>query len=68
MWSAPTGNGVIAAPMTYAIDARADLAVMVGVGGAGQISYPVMMPKRPRLPGRLMVFKIGGRAGRARSP
>ena len=62
VWSAPTGNGVIAAPMTYAIDGEQYVAVMVGVGGAGQISYPVMMPQRPRLPGRLMVFKLGGTA------
>ena len=62
LWSAPTGNGVIAAPMTYEIDGEQYVAVMVGVGGAGQISYPVMMPQRPRLPGRLMVFKLGGTA------
>jgi quinohemoprotein ethanol dehydrogenase len=62
LWSYPTGNGVIAAPMTYQIDGEQYVAVMVGVGGAGQISYPAMMPKRPRLPGRLMVFKLGGTA------
>ena len=48
--------------MTYEIDGEQYVAVMVGVGGAGQISYPAMMPQRPRLPGRLMVFKLGGTA------
>jgi mono/diheme cytochrome c family protein len=34
---------------------------MVGVGGGGQISAPASMPTRPRLPGRLLVFKVGGK-------
>ena len=60
VWSYKTGNGVIAAPMTYEIGGEQYLAVMVGIGGAGQTSYPAMLPQRPRLPGRLLVFKVGG--------
>jgi mono/diheme cytochrome c family protein len=33
---------------------------MVGSGGGGQVSAPKLLPKRPRLPGRLLVFKLGG--------
>lgn len=62
LWSYPVGNGVIAAPMSYAIDGEQYVAVMVGVGGGGQISAPGSMPTRPRLPGRLMVFKLNGKA------
>jgi len=62
LWSYDTGNGVIAAPMTYELDGEQYLAVMVGVGGGGQISAPGSMPQRPRLPGRLLVFKVGGKA------
>jgi len=62
LWSYKTGNGVIAAPMSYAIDGEQYVAVMVGVGGGGQISAPASMPTRPRLPGRLLVFKVGGKA------
>jgi quinohemoprotein ethanol dehydrogenase len=62
LWSYKTGNGVIAAPMTYELKGEQYIAVMVGVGGGGQISAPGSMPQRPRLPGRLMVFKIGGTA------
>jgi len=62
LWNYATGNGVIAAPMSYAIDGEQYVAVMVGVGGGGQISAPASMPTRPRLPGRLMVFKLGGTA------
>ena len=62
LWTYPTGSGVIAAPMTYAIDGEQYVAVMVGSGGTGQISAPQLMPERPRMPGRLMVFKLGGTA------
>ncbi|WP_309087327.1 PQQ-dependent dehydrogenase, methanol/ethanol family [Phenylobacterium sp.] len=62
LWSYKTGNGVIAAPMTYELDGEQYVAVMVGVGGAGQLSAPASMPQRPRLPGRLLVFKLGGKA------
>ena len=62
LWSYKTGNGVIAAPMSYEIGGEQYVAVMVGVGGGGQISAPGSMPNRPRLAGRLMVFKVGGTA------
>jgi len=62
LWGYKTGNGVIAAPMTYELNGEQYIAVMVGVGGAGQTSGPANLPTRQRLPGRLMVFKIGGTA------
>ncbi|MBS0363166.1 MAG: PQQ-dependent dehydrogenase, methanol/ethanol family [Proteobacteria bacterium] len=62
LWSYQTGNGVIAAPMTYELKGEQYVALMVGAGGGGQISAPAFMPTRPRLPGRLLVFKIGGTA------
>jgi mono/diheme cytochrome c family protein len=62
LWTYKTGNGVIAAPMTYELNGEQFVAVMVGVGGGGQISAPGFMPNRPRLPGRLLVFKLGGKA------
>ena len=62
LWSYKTGNGIIAAPMTYELGGEQYIAVMVGTGGGGQISAPASMPTRSRLPGRLLVFKIGGTA------
>ncbi|MBS0332762.1 MAG: c-type cytochrome, partial [Proteobacteria bacterium] len=62
LWSFDTGNGVIAPPMTYELKGEQYVALMVGAGGGGQISAPAYMPTRPRLPGRLLVFKIGGTA------
>jgi PQQ-dependent dehydrogenase (methanol/ethanol family) len=62
LWTHEAGNGIIAAPMTYSIDGEQYVALMVGAGGGGQISAPLSMPQRPRLPGRLLVFKLGGKA------
>jgi quinohemoprotein ethanol dehydrogenase len=55
VWSFPAGTGVIAAPMTYALDGEQYLAVMAGMGGAGG-----MGGIEPRRPGRLLVFRLGG--------
>ncbi|HEV2531760.1 PQQ-dependent dehydrogenase, methanol/ethanol family [Phenylobacterium sp.] len=62
LWSYTTQNGVIAAPMTYELNGEQYVALMVGSGGGGQVSAPSLLPKRPRLPGRLLVFKLGGKA------
>jgi len=62
VWSFDTGNGIVAAPSTYELDGQQYVALMVGYGGAGPISASVMLKDRPRLPGRLMVFKLGGKA------
>ncbi|MDX9998911.1 MAG: PQQ-dependent dehydrogenase, methanol/ethanol family [Phenylobacterium sp.] len=62
LWSYKTTNGVIAAPMTYELDGEQYVAIMVGYGGAGALSSPALLPDRPRLPGRLLVFKLGGTA------
>jgi len=62
LWSYPTGNGVIAPPMSYELNGVQYVALMVGAGGGGQVSAPSLLPTRPRLPGRLLVFKLGGKA------
>ena len=49
LWDYKTGNGVIAAPMTYEIAGEQYVAVMVGEGGAVANSSPALMPQRPRL-------------------
>ncbi len=62
VWSYDAGNGIIAAPATYAMDGEQYLAVMVGYGGAAPMLAAWALPDRPRLPGRLLVFKLGGNA------
>jgi quinohemoprotein ethanol dehydrogenase len=67
LWSYETQNGIIAPPITYRINGEQYVAVMVGFGGAGAIVGRIV-PDRPRMAGRLMVFKLGGTAQAARYP
>ena len=62
LWSYDAGNGVVAAPATYSIGGEQYLAVMVGYGGAAALFTAWALPNQPRLPGRLLVFKLGGTA------
>ena len=62
VWSYKTHNGIIAAPSTYSIDGEQYIALMVGYGGAAPLAANVFLPDRSRLPGRLIVFKLGGTA------
>ena len=61
LWSYTTENGIVAAPSTYEIDGEQYVAVMVGYGGGAPTSASAVLRDRPRLPGRLMVFKLGGK-------
>jgi PQQ-dependent dehydrogenase (methanol/ethanol family) len=60
LWSYDAGVGITAAPMTYKIGDTQYVAVMVGYGGAAPLAAHFALPDRPRLAGRLLVFKIGG--------
>ena len=60
LWRYDVGNGVIAAASTYSIQGEQYVAVMAGYGGAAPLAAHWALPDRPRLPGRLLVFKIGG--------
>jgi PQQ-dependent dehydrogenase (methanol/ethanol family) len=62
LWSYDAGQGIIAAPATYAIDGEQYVAVMVGYGGAGPTSANQLLGNQRTRPGRLMVFKLGGKA------
>jgi quinohemoprotein ethanol dehydrogenase len=60
LWSYDAGVGMTAAPMTYKVGDTQYVAVMVGYGGAAPLAAHFALPDRPRLPGRLLVFKLGG--------
>lgn len=60
LWSYDVGNGVIAGASSYELDGVQYVAIMVGYGGAAPLAADSLLPDRPRLPGRLMVFKLGG--------
>src|SRR6202023_2737392 len=55
-----SSGAAIAAPMTYKIGDTQYVAVMVGYGGAAPLAAHFALPDRPRMPGRLLVFKLGG--------
>jgi alcohol dehydrogenase (cytochrome c)/quinohemoprotein ethanol dehydrogenase len=64
LWSFATQSGVIAPPMTYAIDGEQYVAVLAGWGGVWDIAPGIMAAKSgfPRNISRLLVFKLGGTA------
>ncbi|MGE0665246.1 MAG: PQQ-dependent dehydrogenase, methanol/ethanol family [Sphingomonadales bacterium] len=62
LWQHETGNGIMAAPITFAVDGVQYVAILVGFGGGVGISHGHVTPKRPKLPGRLLVFRLDGTA------
>jgi alcohol dehydrogenase (cytochrome c)/quinohemoprotein ethanol dehydrogenase len=64
LWSFPSQTGIIAAPMTYAIDGEQYVAVLAGWGGVWDIAPGILSAKSgfPRNVSRLLVFKLGGTA------
>lgn len=55
LWTHDAGAKIVAPAMTYAIKGEQYVALMVGYGGAGGND-------QPRRKGRLLVFKLGGKA------
>jgi alcohol dehydrogenase (cytochrome c)/quinohemoprotein ethanol dehydrogenase len=70
LWSFPAQSGIIAAPMTYAIDGEQYVAVMVGWGGVWDVATGVLAhkAKKQRNISRLVVFKLGGKAALPAAP
>lgn len=70
LWSFPAQTGIIAAPMTYAIDGQQYVAILVGWGGVYDIAAGVLAHKSGATQNisRLLVFKLGGKAQLAPPP
>lgn len=65
LWSFPAQTGVIAPPITYAIDGEQYVAVLAGWGGIWSLAPGgILSEKSGPVPNisRLMVFKLGGTA------
>ena len=62
LWSFDAGTGIIAAPVSYSIDGEQYVAIMAGYGGAYPLSSGFVDNPRPMPNGRLLVFKLGGKA------
>ena len=60
LWRYKTPNGIQAAPVTYAVRGQQYVAV-VG-GGGGTLLMGISSPEREPQPGRILVFKLDGRA------
>ena len=61
LWDYAVQNGVLAAPISYAVDGEQYIAVAVGRGGALSMTIGIDHAKAAT-PGRVMVFKLGGKA------
>jgi alcohol dehydrogenase (cytochrome c)/quinohemoprotein ethanol dehydrogenase len=59
LWRFATQSGVLAAPMSYMIDDEQYVAVMVGWGGAWDVSAGKLASRITPNISRLMVFKLG---------
>ena len=63
LWSFAAQTGVIAAPMTYAIDGEQYVAILVGWGGLWDLNTGILAGKSGPTPNisRLLVFKLGAK-------
>ena len=61
LWETPTQTGVIAPPISYAIDGEQYLAVMAGWGGGAPVNLNIP-DAAPGRDGRLLVYRLDGRA------
>ena len=69
LWSMPTMVGIVAPPVTYAIDGEQYVAVLAGYGGAGAVTGgdPRTMASGKYLnEGHILAFKLGGNAAMPR--
>jgi alcohol dehydrogenase (cytochrome c)/quinohemoprotein ethanol dehydrogenase len=64
LWSSPTQTGVLAAPISYEVDGKQYIAIMVGTGGSWGMIGGEANTKGNNLPNisRLLVYSIGGTA------
>ncbi len=58
LWTFDTDIGVMAPPISYAIEGVQYIALMVGYGGAYGVSTPFALDPHPRPNGRLIVFAL----------
>jgi len=62
LWSFDAKMGIMAPPISYAVDGKQYIAVMAGYGGAYGVSSAFSPNTGPRPNGRLLVFAIDGKA------
>jgi quinohemoprotein ethanol dehydrogenase len=60
IWSHETPNALMSAPITYSVDGEQYVLAATGAGGIAIVASPSVM--RERQPGRLVAFKLDGKA------
>jgi quinohemoprotein ethanol dehydrogenase len=66
LWETETGTGVVAPPISYAIDGEQYIAVLAGWGGVGGIALPQTVHANGT--SRILVYKLGGTASHPVDP
>jgi quinohemoprotein ethanol dehydrogenase len=69
-WSAPTQSGVIAGPISYAVNGQQYIAVLAGWGGVWSLAAGELALQNPRMVNvpRMLVFTLGGKASLPPAP
>jgi quinohemoprotein ethanol dehydrogenase len=62
LWDFDVQSAILGGPVTYSVGGEQFVLVMVGNGGGLPLTLPDFDGPRPRPPGRVMAFKIGGKA------
>ncbi|RVQ69718.1 PQQ-dependent dehydrogenase, methanol/ethanol family [Croceicoccus ponticola] len=62
LWRFEAQQAIMPGPVSYAVNGVQYVAVMVGKGGAYNLAMPGFSRPDPRIPGRIMAFKLGGTA------
>jgi PQQ-dependent dehydrogenase (methanol/ethanol family) len=64
LWRAPAGSGIVAAPVSYAIDGQQYVSVLAGWGGAYAVSTGGVARANAKIGNvsRILTYKLGGRA------
>jgi quinohemoprotein ethanol dehydrogenase len=63
LWEMSVQTGVLGGPIAYAVGGEEFIAVSAGWGGGYPITAgAVSRPEKPRAPGRVLAFKLGGTA------
>lgn len=62
LWRFDAQSGVMAGPVSFSVGGEQYIAVMAGYGGAVGLALPEFGKVKPQPPGRVLVFRLGGRA------
>jgi quinohemoprotein ethanol dehydrogenase len=63
LWSFTAQSAVLGSPISYAVNGEQYVLVVSGAGGGFAVSSPFVDDKRAPPNGRVMAFKLGGKAG-----